>query len=54
MTTGKQMAEKNQSQLTHFDSEGNAVMVDVSTKAETERVAHAAGTVTMSREAFRV
>ncbi|TAN67865.1 MAG: cyclic pyranopterin monophosphate synthase MoaC [Magnetospirillum sp.] len=33
--------------LTHFDSEGNAVMVDVSAKAETERVAVARGSVHM-------
>lgn len=38
--------------LTHFDSDGNAVMVDVGAKAETERVAYAAGRITMSREAF--
>lgn len=48
------MTEDTQSQLTHFDSEGNAVMVDVSKKIETERIAHAAGTVTMSRDAFRL
>ena len=33
--------------LTHFDGEGNAVMVDVSAKAETERVAVARGSVHM-------
>jgi len=33
--------------LTHFDGDGNAVMVDVSAKAETERVAVARGTVHM-------
>jgi cyclic pyranopterin phosphate synthase len=33
--------------LTHFDGEGNAVMVDVSAKAETERVAVARGSVFM-------
>ena len=38
--------------LTHFDADGNAVMVDVSEKQETERVAHAAGSITMSRKAF--
>jgi cyclic pyranopterin phosphate synthase len=31
--------------LTHFDSEGRAVMVDVSDKAETERIAIATGRV---------
>ncbi|HYH42089.1 MAG TPA: cyclic pyranopterin monophosphate synthase MoaC, partial [Burkholderiales bacterium] len=29
--------------LTHFDEAGQAVMVDVSAKAETHRVARAAG-----------
>ncbi len=38
--------------LTHFDSSGNAVMVDVGGKKETERLAHASGTITMSSEAF--
>ena len=33
--------------LTHFDAKGRAVMVDVSGKAETERVAVAAGSVLM-------
>ena len=47
------MARKNESsELTHFDAEGNAVMVDVSEKAETTRVAHAAGRISMSEEAF--
>lgn len=36
--------------LTHFDGEGNAVMVDVSAKAETERVAIARGSVFMTPE----
>ena len=35
------------SRLTHFDSEGRAVMVDVSDKAETERLAIAKGRVFM-------
>jgi cyclic pyranopterin phosphate synthase len=35
------------SELTHFDAEGRAVMVDVSGKDETVRVAVAAGSVTM-------
>ncbi|HLJ64851.1 MAG TPA: cyclic pyranopterin monophosphate synthase MoaC [Stellaceae bacterium] len=35
------------SDLTHFDAEGRAVMVDVSGKAETERVAVAGGSVFM-------
>ncbi|HEY5209477.1 MAG TPA: cyclic pyranopterin monophosphate synthase MoaC [Stellaceae bacterium] len=33
--------------LTHFDDRGGAVMVDVSAKTETERVATAAGSVIM-------
>ncbi len=48
------MVDKDGSSLTHFDADGNAVMVDVSNKQETERVAHAAGSVTMSREAFEL
>lgn len=37
-------------ELTHFDGQGQAHMVDVSNKAETDRVAVAEGTVTMSAE----
>jgi cyclic pyranopterin phosphate synthase len=37
------------SDLTHFDSEGRAVMVDVSAKAATARVAIAVGSVTMQK-----
>ena len=37
------------SRLTHFDAKGDAVMVDVSAKPETERVAVAAGSVLMER-----
>jgi cyclic pyranopterin phosphate synthase len=36
--------------LTHFDAEGNAVMVDVSAKATTERTATARGRVVMAPE----
>ncbi len=36
--------------LTHFDGDGNAVMVDVSGKSVTERVAVARGRVTMEPE----
>jgi cyclic pyranopterin phosphate synthase len=36
--------------LTHFDAEGNARMVDVSEKAETERIAVARGAVIMAPE----
>ena len=34
-------------QLTHFDDEGNARMVDVGAKADTSRMALAGGTITM-------
>lgn len=37
-------------EFTHFDASGNAVMVDVSAKAETERVATARGSVVMAPE----
>ena len=36
--------------FTHFDANGNAVMVDVTEKAETERIAIAKGTVHMQPE----
>lgn len=39
-------------EFTHFDQHGNAIMVDVSEKQETEREAIAAGTIQMSRECF--
>jgi len=38
------------SKLTHFDEHGNAAMVDVSAKAESERVAVAKGSVLMAPE----
>jgi len=37
------------SELTHFDKHGNAAMVDVSSKNESERVAMAAGSVLMDK-----
>ena len=40
------------SNLTHFDAEGNAVMVDVSEKPVTTREATAHGIITMNEEAF--
>jgi cyclic pyranopterin phosphate synthase len=40
--------------LTHFDAQGNARMVDVSEKAETERIAVAKGSVLMSAETLRL
>ncbi|MBF0092994.1 MAG: cyclic pyranopterin monophosphate synthase MoaC [Alphaproteobacteria bacterium] len=39
--------------LTHFDAEGNAVMVDVSDKEVTERVATATASVLMRPETLR-
>jgi len=45
-----QSAHRAMTRLTHFDAEGNARMVDVSDKAETERVAVARGTVIMAPE----
>ncbi len=38
--------------LTHIDNKGNAVMVDVSDKEETTRIAKAGGRISMSREAL--
>ena len=40
--------------LTHFDKKGNAHMVDVSSKVNTDRVAIAKGTVRMKRETFDI
>ena len=40
--------------LTHFDRKGNVHMVDVSSKANTDRVAIAKGTVRMKRETFNI
>lgn len=45
---------KKETGLTHFDAAGNARMVDVGGKQETERVATAEGRVTMSRAAFEL
>ena len=39
--------------FTHFDQKGNAVMVDVHEKADTYRVAVAAGTITVNEEVFQ-
>lgn len=39
--------------FTHFDPTGDAIMVDVSEKAETARVAIAKGSVVMGRETLR-
>ena len=42
------------SELTHFDAEGKARMVDVGEKAETHRVAVAGGTIRMRAETFEM
>lgn len=41
-------------EFTHFDDNGNAVMVDVGEKAETDREASASGKISMSRECFEL
>ena len=38
--------------FTHFDHNGNAIMVDVHEKADTYRVAVAQGTITVNKEVF--
>ena len=40
--------------LTHFENKGNAVMVDVSNKNETERIAISTGTVKASSETIEL
>ncbi len=42
------------SELTHFDADGNAVMVDVSEKETTERIAIAKGSVVMQPETLEL
>ena len=42
------------SPLTHFDSQGQAHMVDVSAKAETHRVARATGSIRMQAATFEL
>lgn len=39
-------------EFNHFDQKGNAVMVDVSNKKETERIAVAQGTIKVNEEIF--
>lgn len=41
-------------EFTHFDRQGNAIMVDVGGKADTDRTATASGTIRMSRECFEL
>jgi len=46
------MAEEKR--FTHFDSSGHACMVNVSEKGETTRQATAAGSISMSRQAYEM
>lgn len=46
------MAHENTAAFSHFDEQGNARMVDVGGKAESVRVAEAAGNIKMSGQAF--
>lgn len=48
------MSTENESGFTHLDAEGNAVMVDVSAKGVTERVAIAKGSVIMQPETLKL
>ena len=41
-----------ENKLNHFDEKGNAIMVDVTDKAESERQAVARGTIHVTREIF--
>ena len=40
-------------EFTHFDEQGNAVMVDVSDKDVTQRMAVAEGSITVSEECYQ-
>ena len=48
------MTDRESSSFTHFDDSGNARMVDVGSKKETERVAYAAGNISMSKMAYKL
>ena len=39
-------------EFSHFDKQGNAVMVDVTAKDDTQRTARATGTIVVSREVY--
>ena len=43
-----------ESKFTHFDNEGNAIMVDVTDKKQTKRVAIATGKVNVSKETLEL
>lgn len=45
--------EDSESRLTHFDPAGNAWMVDVGGKTETERIAAASGKIQLGKEVFQ-
>jgi len=49
---GNSKSEKNINDFSHFDSQGNAVMVNVSDKENSLRHALARGSITMSKKAF--
>lgn len=40
-------------EFTHFDQNGEAIMVDVGKKSETERIATAKGSISMSKECYQ-
>ncbi len=48
------MNRMNRMKLTHIDQSGNASMVDVSAKPDTERIAVAVGSVAMQPETLRL
>jgi len=45
---------KNNKKLTHFDKEGKAIMVDVSDKKHTERLASAKASIKMKKNTFEM
>ena len=50
--SSKQQKGNEMSGFTHFDAQGNAIMVDVTDKDITERCATASGCIRVSREVF--
>lgn len=49
----KRLQNKKEKKLTHFDEEGNAIMVDLTGKEETSRVAAAKGIIEVNSEIIR-
>ena len=45
---------KKSNKLTHFDNNGKAIMVDISNKEITERIATAAATIKMGKKTFEM